>query len=206
MFPGGHDLAGTDGRRLQQVRGKAWTDITGMRADNGGTFAAEPGNSNAFLFSIPTPAYRSHGPASQGHIRLIEIVVLYRTDPGVIITRILATDGGRDFMSGPPEPINPIGIFPDPVPDPNHPIGPHGLNLSGNMLPSRFGGLPSDAQLQSLFVPGQTVFRLRPTRRPPPQDNPDVFFGVGIQVEVLWTQAGEITFGSAGAGFFDIDA
>jgi hypothetical protein len=176
-FPGGAGLEGTNGHRLEQVDGHAWTDLTGLRASGGATFKAAAGNSNTFTFSIPTPVVRLgvvNGPREQFRANLLRVFVLYRLDPNVAINQVMAVDGDSVFQDASD---NPTSIFSD-------------LSTGGN-----HGGsdIRTEAELDSALVEGVTKFSLR---------EPGVVFkGVGIQVDVSWGVDGEVTFIAAGADF-----
>ena len=173
MTPGGAGPEGTNGRRLAQVSGP-WTDITGSPSRTGRAFAAEAGNSNSFIFSIPTPVVRfgpTSGTRTAFRANLIRAFVLVNLGLGIVVTRVSLSDGARSFTD-----------------TTGSDVGTFNVNVRGDH---------SGARVRS---EGDIANVLRPVTFALPRMAP-VFWAVGIQVEVTWERGGQISFAAAGADF-----
>lgn len=177
--PGGGGGLGerhSPGHQMDQVAGQPWTDIVGARSIGGTHFVGQAGQTNTFLFSIPSPVFRGGG-AGTGRAALIQAYVLFSTTNRAVVTSITLADGPNIFQDVHGDFI---GIIPQ-----NPPISG---DFSGT-------GVINTAELGHLLP--RVTFAL-------PQPRP-VLFGVGIAVSVLFGdeagQGGDITFTAAGADF-----
>jgi hypothetical protein len=202
-FPGGAGPEGTNGHRLKQVRASIpsrpseaanvpFSDLLGFRGSFGAMFRGHAGDTNFFVFSIPTPVFRAApftGPWRSERARLNDIVLLYNLEPGVEIFGITITDGGRpirDFVSE---------------------FGTIGFRDGFRLTNDRSFSDPALTQEQVLagIVEGVTRFTIRSSASTGSQA-PELVFGVGINVAVRFRSEGNVTFPAVGAGFIVPDS
>jgi hypothetical protein len=102
QFPGGNGLEFTNGSRMDQVDGHAFTDVTGLHTGPGITYVANGADNNYFHVALPTPVLTPGGRAVLNSV----FVLFDSTQDYAVIDQIWAFDGATPIYSWGGDPDN----------------------------------------------------------------------------------------------------
>ena len=207
-WPGGQGPEGTNEHRLNQLpyvtetgvlvggRNEPWTDLTGQRRGVGTTFRGVRNDSNIFLFSIPTPCFRSGilsaDPSARrsGRAQILRAFVLWKAPTSFeevngVVCQTLSVFDGPNLLGSPFTVTNPA------------PGGPAHDGI----------GIRSETLVSSALQEGVSQFTFPGGL----EKAPEVFWGVGLEFFVKFEGdqgrgQNDLTFTAAGADFLVQDS